>query len=107
MVNRALQAKTLTQAALDEALSRSLAIRFKFGEFDPPEMLPWAALGPDTVNSQEHRQLAREAAIKGVSYLLKHGQMPRQKCLTCRCLPVLTHTARAALLSCADSCSAE
>ncbi|XP_072276006.1 uncharacterized protein [Pyxicephalus adspersus] len=38
--------------------------RMRLGEFDPPDMNPYNALNLSSVQSQEHRDLALEAAIK-------------------------------------------
>lgn len=46
----------------------------RLGEFDPPDMNPYSALDLSSVQSQEHRDLAVEAAIKSFVLLknLKH-----------------------------------
>lgn len=38
--------------------------RMRLGEFDPPDMNPYSALDLSSVQSQEHRDLAVEAAVK-------------------------------------------
>ena len=62
---KALQEGLLTEQDLDVALTRTLAVRFQTGQFDPPEQLPWGHLGPEVINSKEHKELARRAAQKG------------------------------------------
>lgn len=47
--------------------------RLRLGEFDPPEMNPYRALGMDTVQSPAHQALALEAAIKTL-VLLKNAE---------------------------------
>ena len=48
--------------ALEAAAGRSLATRFRMGQFDPPRRNPWHVLRRQVVNSERHRALARRAA---------------------------------------------
>ena len=50
---------------MDTAVRRILAIRFRLGEFDPPERNPYTASTAEVVNCPEHQALAREAARRG------------------------------------------
>ncbi len=59
----------VTEADIDQALSRTLATRFKLGMFDPPEMVPFASTPLSVVGCEQHRQLAYEAAVKTVVLL--------------------------------------
>ncbi len=61
----------ITVNEVDTAVRHALAIRFRLGEFDPPELDPYRALEPDLVNCPAHRQLAQEAARQSI-VLLKH-----------------------------------
>ncbi|XP_043915951.1 probable beta-D-xylosidase 5 [Protopterus annectens] len=47
--------------------------RMRLGEFDPPEMNPYRALGMDVVQNDEHRNLSLQAAIQSF-VLLKNLQ---------------------------------
>lgn len=51
--------------------------RLRLGEFDPPTMNPYNALGLEDVQTEAHRQLALEAAIQSL-VLLKNqrGMLP-------------------------------
>jgi beta-glucosidase len=62
---------------VDEALAPAMAIRFRLGLFDPPEISPYAKIGPEVINCQKHRDIAREAADKSI-VLLKNsnGTLP-------------------------------
>ena len=40
-------------------------IMFAPGQFDPPGDLPWSHLGPEVINSKQHKELARKIAQKG------------------------------------------
>ncbi|ADB30919.1 glycoside hydrolase family 3 domain protein [Kribbella flavida DSM 17836] len=67
----ALDRGLLTQDDIDQAVRHALAVRFRLGEFDPPELDPYAALDDEVVGCPEHRQLAQEAARQSI-VLLKH-----------------------------------
>ena len=62
----------VTEADVDRALSRTLATRFKLGLFDPPDLVPYASIGPEVIGCAAHRDLAYEAAVKSV-VLLKNA----------------------------------
>ena len=61
--------KAVNQSLLDEsiintAVSRLFMARMKLGEFDPDDMNPYKNLSMDNVCSDEHKQLAINAAIQ-------------------------------------------
>ncbi len=58
----ALQQGLVTEADIDQALIRSLAVRFRLGMFDPPAEVPFSAISPDVIGSPEHVEAAVEAA---------------------------------------------
>jgi beta-glucosidase len=70
-LTEALDRGLISAADIDAAVRRVLAIRFRLGEFDPPELDPYHSLEPDLVNCPAHRQLAQNAARQGI-VLLKH-----------------------------------
>jgi beta-glucosidase len=70
-LTEALDRGLITAADIDTAVRRVLAIRFRLGEFDPPELDPYRSLEPDLVNCPVHRQLAQDAARQAI-VLLKH-----------------------------------
>ena len=66
----------ITEAELDDALSRLMAARFRLGMFDPPEQVRWARI-PHAVNqSSEHDALARRAARQSIVLLKNQGLLP-------------------------------
>ncbi len=59
----------LTERHIDQALRRVLRIRFRLGEFDPPELIPYKKLGKEEIDSQAHRQVALRAARESIVLL--------------------------------------
>lgn len=70
-IGEAIERGLLTEADVDQALSRTLGTRFKLGMFDPQEMVPFASTPMSVVDCPEHRRLAYEAAVKS-AVLLKN-----------------------------------
>ena len=66
---KALQEGFLTEKDVDQALRRVLTVRFRLGEFDPPEMVPYSKLGPEEIDSPAHRQLALRLAQESIVLL--------------------------------------
>jgi beta-glucosidase len=69
-LGEAIERGLISEVDIDLALKHTLATRFKLGMFDPPEIVPYAAIKMDVVNSPEHRQAAHEAALKSVVLLM-------------------------------------
>jgi beta-glucosidase len=59
----------LTEARLDDALTRLLRVRFRLGEFDPFNSVPYSKISPDVINSAEHRALALKVAQESIVLL--------------------------------------
>jgi beta-glucosidase len=70
----------LTEARLDDALTRLLRVRFRLGEFDPFASVPYSKISPDVINSEEHGALALKVAQESI-VLLKNekGFLPLDK----------------------------
>ncbi|MEV0531074.1 glycoside hydrolase family 3 C-terminal domain-containing protein [Kitasatospora sp. NPDC050463] len=71
----ALERGLLTQDDVDLAVRRQFEVRFRLGEFDP-ELDPYAGTGPEVIDSPEHRELARHAAIESTVLLKNDGLLP-------------------------------
>jgi beta-glucosidase len=56
-------------------LRRVLTIRFRLGEFDPPEMVPYSKLGPDVIDSPAHRELALRTAHESIVLLANEDHL--------------------------------
>jgi beta-glucosidase len=63
----------LSEADVDQALSRVLKVRFRLGAFDPPEHSPFAHINMSVVGSQAHINLAADAARQGIVLLKNDG----------------------------------
>jgi beta-glucosidase len=65
----------LTEDRLDDALYRVLTVRFKLGEFDPPDRVPFTKISPDVICSPEHRALALHAGQESIVLLTNPGNI--------------------------------
>ncbi|UCG01316.1 MAG: glycoside hydrolase family 3 C-terminal domain-containing protein [Candidatus Heimdallarchaeota archaeon] len=65
----------VNEKTIDEALSYLLKTRFKLGMFDPEDQIPYSKLSPDIICSSEHRNLAREAAVKSIVLLRNENNL--------------------------------
>ncbi|MUL42356.1 carbohydrate-binding protein [Streptomonospora sp. PA3] len=75
-VTAALEQGLISEADIDRALSHSLSIRFRLGEFDPDSRNPYADITPAAIDSPEHRKLAQEAATAQMTLLKNDGALP-------------------------------
>ena len=70
----ALEQGLLTQGDIDKALVNIFSTRMRIGEFDPPEIIPFAGIKPDIINDPSHNDLAIEIATK-TPVLLKNDEV--------------------------------
>jgi len=59
----------ITEEEIDENVKRIFRARFLLGEFDPPEDIPFTKIPKEKLDSEEHRQLALEAARESIVLL--------------------------------------
>ena len=59
----------LSEARLNDAVSRVMRVRMRLGEFDPPEDNPYSRISTNVICSVEHRQLALQAAREAIVLL--------------------------------------
>jgi beta-glucosidase len=77
-LTKAVENGLIEEKDIDVAVRRLITARFKLGMFDPEEVVPYAQI-PFSVNtSDEHAELALEAARKSI-VLLKNAQLPGQE----------------------------
>ncbi len=63
---------SISEAEIDTSVKRLLTARFRLGQFDPPEMVPYARIPFSQNDTDEHRQLALQTARKSI-VLLKNA----------------------------------
>jgi beta-glucosidase len=66
----------ITEKEIDAALAVLLKTRFRLGLFDPAENNPYNKIGTDVIDSEAHRALAKEAALKSIVLLKNNGALP-------------------------------
>ena len=65
----------LTEARLNDALTRVLRVRFRLGEFDAFDSVPYSKISPEVINSEEHRTVALKAARESIVLLQNRGNL--------------------------------
>lgn len=66
----------VSEAELDRNLARNLELRFRLGQFDPPEQVSHAGISADVVDAPDHDRLALEAARQSIVLLKNNGVLP-------------------------------
>ena len=69
-----LRSGQVSESALDSALFRLFLIRYRLGMFDPPEMVPFAAIPDTALDLPAHRAHALEMARKSIVLLKNEAQ---------------------------------
>lgn len=72
----ALRRGLVTEADIDRALCRLLLLRFKLGQFDPPDRVPYTRIPMSEVDSPPHDALALVAARESLVLLKNDGALP-------------------------------
>ena len=76
----AVRSGLVSEAVVNQALTRVLRVEFRLGAFDPPEMVPFSKIGADVIESQPHRDLALKTALESIVLLQnKNGFLPLDK----------------------------
>jgi beta-glucosidase len=78
-LHEALELGLIEEKDLDRALKRVLSARFRLGEFDPPEMVPYSVIPEEKLDCKAHRDLALTAAGKAIVLLKNEGILPLDK----------------------------
>lgn len=65
----AIEQGKITEEKINESVLRLLKARFELGDFDSEELVPWQKIGPEVIASDEHHQIALEAARKSIVLL--------------------------------------
>ncbi|WP_081721057.1 glycoside hydrolase family 3 protein [Pseudoxanthomonas suwonensis] len=69
----------ISEAELDDALTRLFVARMRLGMFDPPEQVKWAQVPPSVNQSAEHDALSRRMAQESLVLLKNDGVLPLSK----------------------------
>ena len=70
----------LTEARLNDAVTRVMKVRMRLGEFDPQDQVPYSRIPTNVIGSAEHRQLALRTAREAIVLLEnKGGLLPLDK----------------------------
>ncbi len=75
----ALNEGLLDERDLDRAVERVLSARFRLGEFDPPEQVPYQSIPVSALDSKANRDLALKVAQKSIVLLKNNGVLPIKK----------------------------
>jgi beta-glucosidase len=75
-LGRLLQKGLLSEQQIEEAVSRTLAARFRLGLFDPPALVPWSKLTLAQNDTPEHEALALKVARESLVLLKNDGLLP-------------------------------
>ena len=75
----AVSKRLITKETLDKSVQRLFEARVRLGMFDPPEEVPYSAIGPEVIDCPEHRSLALEAARRSMVLLKNDGLLPLNK----------------------------
>jgi len=75
----AVKAGALTEADLDRSLHRIYTARFRLGMFDPPSMVKYASIPYSENDSESHRALALQVAMRSMVLLKNDGVLPLKK----------------------------
>ncbi len=75
-LTESLQRGLVTEADLTQALHRLYRLRFRLGQFDPPEQVPFTKIPFSELDSPAHEQLALEASRQSLVLLKNDGTLP-------------------------------
>ncbi|MFA6450709.1 MAG: glycoside hydrolase family 3 C-terminal domain-containing protein [bacterium] len=70
----ALNKGLVSEAAIDQAVTRLLRARFRLGMFDPPEIVPYTRIPAGVIGSEKHSNLALQASRESI-VLLKNDKI--------------------------------
>src|SRR5262249_4425336 len=66
----------IAEEEINRAVKRLFEARFRLGMFDPPDLVPYAKIPFSANDSEEHRQLALQAARESIVLLKNENNIP-------------------------------
>ncbi len=79
----ACKAGFVSKGDIDRSVTRLFEARFRLGMFDPPGLVPWAGIPPDSNNTAANRRLALQVARESMVLLKNDGHaLPLSQNLT-------------------------
>lgn len=75
-LGEAVEQGLISENDLDEALVRNLSVRFRLGQFDPPETVAYSSIPASEVATPANDQLALEAARQSTVLMKNDGVLP-------------------------------
>lgn len=78
-LKEALERGLVTESTIDDRLANLFITRFELGLFDPPSYNPYNDIPEEVINSDEHSEIAYEAAVKSLVLLKNNGALPLDK----------------------------
>ncbi len=74
-LKEAVERNLISENEIDVSVKRLFTARFKLGMFDPPEMVRYASIPYDVVDSKKHKDMALEAAQKSIVLLKNENNL--------------------------------
>ncbi len=74
-IPEAVQMGLLDEAEVDKHVIRLMEGRFELGEMDDPSLVSWSQLGPEILNSKQHRATALDMAHQTLTLLQNQGDV--------------------------------
>ena len=65
----AVRSGRVSEAVVNQAVTRVLRVAVRLGAFDPPAMVPFSKIGPAVIASEPHRELALKTALESIVLL--------------------------------------
>lgn len=74
-IPEAVQQGLVSEEQIDISVLRILEGRFRLGDFDSEEEVPWRKIGPEVIASPAHKQMALDIARQSIVLLQNNNQM--------------------------------